>query len=74
MHMISMNQVVCSELGETAVFFGELSNDDMMFISTPSAFLSMIRSLLDRSRWPHSLFSGSQRQVTTQNKFAWGLT
>jgi hypothetical protein len=74
MHMICMNQVLCRELGGTALFFGVFSKDDMMSKNTLSAYLSMICSLLDRSRWPHGLGSGSQPQVATQNRFAWGLT
>ena len=72
--MICINRVVCSELGETAVFFGEFSKDDMMSKNTLSAYLSMICSLLDRSWWQHRLGNGSQPQVATQNRFAWGLT
>jgi len=74
MHMNYMNQVVCSELGETAIFFGEFSKDDVMSKNKLSAYLSMICSLLDRSLWPHGLGSGSQLQAATQNRFAWGLT
>jgi hypothetical protein len=72
--MICMNRVVCSELGETAVFFGEFSKDDMMSKNTLSAYLSMICNLLDRFRRQHRLGNGSQPQVATQNMFACGLT
>jgi len=74
MHMNCMNQVVCSELGEKAAFFGEFTKDDMMSKNTLSSYFSVICSLLDRSRWPRGLGSGFQPQVASQNRFAWGLT
>jgi len=40
-----MNQVVCSELGETAVFFDEFSKDDMISKNTLSAYLSVMRDM-----------------------------
>jgi hypothetical protein len=74
MHMICMNQVVCSELGETSAFFGEFTKDDMMSKNALSSYLSVICSLLDQSRWPRGLGSGSQLQVAIQNRIAWSLT
>jgi hypothetical protein len=73
MHMICMNKVVCSELGERAVFFREFSKDDIMSSNMLSAYLSVICSLLDRSRWTYGDGSGSQPQVATQSRLAWSI-
>jgi hypothetical protein len=55
MYMICMNKVACSELGERVVLFRKLTKDDMMSTNTLSAYLVMICSLLDRSRWTYGL-------------------